>query len=1829
MQKQSLTRWFLALLTILPLALARADFYPIPLTPGSFNYDVVVEKSASPPAQTLVTANMDAGTNTAGIAAGGGGGGNQGSMYEIGFGTTAGTGLPFHGTTFTAVSNAPGTTHKFQMAADYTSNNAIYVGGSGTVVTQVASGTFTLTTPAAYTHLSVLCAAGNGPTRLIYYVTYVDGSQDANFLVDDVKDWFATAANLVTNTAWVCNADFRGSDGSFQQVNQSPQQIRLYYNDIQLSQPSTAVSNIQFIYYLGGRAAIYGLSGSTDNGVTFNPIGVTGYNADMVMEAPLAKAATVAMDGGPLLVSNPNRGDNNTFYEVGFDLIGAGQAWTGIPLHGSTFNAWSNTTHQFTMPATYVGNNALFIGNYAGFTNGTMTLSSPGIYTNLSILNAAGNGPCVMNYTINHADASTETGTYNSQDWFGSSFFATNGIAYIAAGRVPLGRINTINNGGSLTSVKLWYTDLPVTNTASAVTSIDFSYVSGGRSAMFALSGCDGTTASNLPIALTGGSYDADAVVEASAITNMDARFFTTATMDGGTNNNLNTWYEQGWNPFNTNSGLPAAGSIISSTNLPDHHYVMPATYTGPNAAYCDSNNPTTTITFATPTNVLAVSFLSANANGAIQIQVVLNHQTAGPETNVFNSQDWFGGAFPAFTSAGRVNSDSKSLNNYIPVSTNPRFYEAQFAVQNTSDPIVSATLRWTTNNGAGGGSGANSRFVVMAVSGTTNLVAPILFANPSGTNVYEGSNVVLTAGIAGGTPPITFEWRKGTNGVYGPALANSGNISGATTTNLTITNIGWSNSADYVFIARGTGGATTSLVATVDAYSTLPSVTVPNDPIVAYQPNGGTSPGAQTVPRAIDRTVASSYFNNGANNGVPFFGPIGFVVAPRAGKTTVSVVRLYTTENSQQDDPANWTLEGSNDGGSTWTLIQTNALTFDNGLALPLGRNGTAGALNPITNFLREIHFDNSVGYTAYRVAFYNTTNDSVANAIGIGEVELLGTLTPSAPMIVQQPRNVTVWPGANPEFSVSAVGSPTNLAYQWFRGVSPINGATSSAYTLTNAQVADSGATFSCTVTNSNGSTNSATVTLTVSGSLPTQAYPQTVITDHPVGFWRLGDPDTGYPNDGITAHDFYGGLDGVYSNAVLGVQGYNPSVDSDTAAAFGTFVSPADNSYVDAIPGIDFSTPSNTSAGFTIEAWVLNGVTGGQSAGAGIVSKGSGGGGEQFCLDTGAGGASHTFRFFVRNAAGATLGGNANGTVAATNEVGPFNISNPAGGNWHHLVGVVDEANSNIVLYVDGVQNAVGTAFAPGQGILSSPFPVTIGARTPNLTQDFTNQFIGTIDDVAIYNYPLSAAKVLAHYYAAAPLPIFTLQPTNTDFSDGGALVLYSSAYGPSLSYQWYQSSDQVNWSAVGGQTSATFNSPSTPGTFGPYVKVTATSSGGSRDSSIVTVTAHTGAPVILGDLAPTNVVYASASISLSITAYGSAPLAYQWYESPDNITFTALSNGGRISGALSNVLTIAGSGSSDTAFYKVTVNNGSGGAESTHEYLLVQGSAQFNNTGLGWTFNSTENPPVNGGVSNSISGDVFTPTDGTTGENRAVWYGSRLYCGAFEASFTYQDVGGAGADGASFVLQNQGFTAIGGGGGSLGYAVITPSVGLLIDIYTSAAGGSYPNGGVLLDVNGLAPSATNPYFGPGSLNIRAGNPVNVNIRYLNGVLTATLTDTVALTSFSTNALVDIPTILGTNMAIVGFTGSEGGTLSHQTISNFSFTPITPLKAVLSGGNLVLTWPAGIGGYALQSSTSLNPQSWQNVNATVTQVSGENQVTVPASGGGASVFYRLSLQ
>jgi hypothetical protein len=83
-------------------------------------------------------------------------------------------------------------------------------------------------------------------------------------------------------------------------------------------------------------------------------------------------------------------------------------------------------------------------------------------------------------------------------------------------------------------------------------------------------------------------------------------------------------------------------------------------------------------------------------------------------------------------------------------------------------------------------------------------------------------------------------------------------------------------------------------------------------------------------------------------------------------------------------------------------------------------------------------------------------------------------------APQITTPPQSVTVATGQTATFTVSATGTAP-LTYQWNRGGNAIAGATLSSYTLT-TQSTDTGATFNVVVSNSFGSVESSSATLTV---------------------------------------------------------------------------------------------------------------------------------------------------------------------------------------------------------------------------------------------------------------------------------------------------------------------------------------------------------------------------------------------------------------------------------------------------------------------------------------------------------------------------------------------------------------------------------------------------------------------------------------------------------------------------------------------------------------------------------------------------------------------------
>ena len=89
-----------------------------------------------------------------------------------------------------------------------------------------------------------------------------------------------------------------------------------------------------------------------------------------------------------------------------------------------------------------------------------------------------------------------------------------------------------------------------------------------------------------------------------------------------------------------------------------------------------------------------------------------------------------------------------------------------------------------------------------------------------------------------------------------------------------------------------------------------------------------------------------------------------------------------------------------------------------------------------------------------------------------------------PQPPAFTTQPADQTIPVGRDASFTASAFGS-SPINYFWLRDGQYIDGATASVYTITNAQLSDSGALFSCIVSNAFGFIQSTNATLTVAPS------------------------------------------------------------------------------------------------------------------------------------------------------------------------------------------------------------------------------------------------------------------------------------------------------------------------------------------------------------------------------------------------------------------------------------------------------------------------------------------------------------------------------------------------------------------------------------------------------------------------------------------------------------------------------------------------------------------------------------------------------------------------
>ena len=213
-----------------------------------------------------------------------------------------------------------------------------------------------------------------------------------------------------------------------------------------------------------------------------------------------------------------------------------------------------------------------------------------------------------------------------------------------------------------------------------------------------------------------------------------------------------------------------------------------------------------------------------------------------------------------------------------------------------------------------------------------------------------------------------------------------------------------------------------------------------------------------------------------------------------------------------------------------------------------------------------------------------------------------------------------------------------------------------------------------------------------------------------------------------------------------------------------------------------------------------------------------------------------------------------------------------------------------------------------------------------------------------------------------------------------------------------------------------------------------------------------------------------------------------------------------------------------------------------------------------------------------------------------QNTAVWSTTPVNVQSFTTDFYFQETAATGY-GFTFALQNApaGLNALGNAGGGLGYQGIPSSVAVKFDLYDTSGEGTNSTG---FYVNGAAPTVPSLDMTSSGVNLHSSDILHAHITYDGTTITLKLIDTVTNASFTASKAIDIPAIVGSNLAYAGFTASTGsGTKSAtQTILNWTY-------AAAAGG-------------AVATPTFMPPQG--------TYPAGSQSVTITDATPGATIYY-----
>ena len=761
----------------------------------------------------------------------------------------------------------------------------------------------------------------------------------------------------------------------------------------------------------------------------------------------------------------------------------------------------------------------------------------------------------------------------------------------------------------------------------------------------------------------------------------------------------------------------------------------------------------------------------------------------------------------------------------------------------------------------------------------------PVITDQPTNLTVQLGEDAVFVA-QADGTAPLAYQW------IFGGVT-----LPGATSNVLVITNVELGDAGSYAVVVTNALGSATSSNALL---------AIAGKPVFIIQPTNEFVPVGQLATLAVVATGTQplSYQWSLVGGGSPAYATNSVLIVTNAQNGDKYNVRVSNAPGSVKSTnatlyvgvPPAMVVQPTNEAvvvGSTATLSVvasgTSPLAYQwlfNGLILT---NATNSDL-----VISNAQVSDSGRYRA-----------NVSNPFGSARSITVTLQVGVPPVIIAQPTNLTVPPGAMASFTVGATGTAP-LSYQWSLGGTNLPGATTNSLVIPNAQLSDAGS-YAVLVSNPFGSAASANAVLTVGiapaivlqpsnqlASVGASATFAALANGTPPLAWQWSFNGTNLPgatNNVLVITNAQLSDAGTYaaqvanplgsdtsSNAVLSV-GFPPGISSQPVnqnvvlGATATFQVSASGTpplqYQWSFEGTLLPTATND----------LLTITNAQVSDAGH------------------------YTVTVSNAFGMADSSNALlsvGTAAAI-LVQPTNLAVAVGGTTVFAV-LADGTPPLAYQWTFNGTNVLDTT--NNVLVITNVQPVDAGTYAVEVSNGFGND--------------QSSNAVLSVGLA----PAIAAQPVDQAVALGGAATFQVTATGTSpLQYQW-----SFEGMPLPAATNDLLTITSAQAADAGHYAVTVSNAFGIADSSNALLTVGAAAAILVQ---PTNLAVAVGGTALfAVMAEGTPPLVYQWTYNGTNVLDTT-----------NNVLVITNVQLSDAGTYAVEVSNGLGSEQSSNAVLSV--------------------------------------------------------------------------------------------------------------------------------------------------------------------------------------------------------------------------------------------------------------------------------------------------